>query len=118
MHILDLCVCFFLAIIAGTGVGGGGLFLVYMTEYMGIPQISAQAVNLFYFLSAAIPATVYRRKSLPWKLAGICSAAGIPGVIFGSMLRDLMDGDLQKKILGGILMASGAAVFLLRDKTE
>jgi len=116
MEILDLAVCFFLAAVVGTGVGGGGLFLVYMTGWMGFSQITAQAVNLFYFLAAAFPATLARVKGLPWRLASICTAAGIPGVFLGSAVRDLIHGELLGKCFGAMLVASGAAVFLVREK--
>ncbi|MBQ8401608.1 MAG: sulfite exporter TauE/SafE family protein [Clostridia bacterium] len=108
--------CFLLSAVAGTGVGGGGLFLVYMTGSMGIPQITAQALNLFYFLAASVPSILTRFRTLPWRLAFLCIAGGVPGVLLGSMVRDLLDGDVLRKIFGGLLAASGLAVFFVREK--
>ena len=65
MHLWDIVMCFLLSAVAGTGVGGGGLFLVYMTGPMGIAQLPAQALNLFYFLASCVPATLTRFRTLP-----------------------------------------------------
>ena len=116
MHFQDIFMCFLLSAVAGTGVGGGGLFLVYMTGSMGIPQITAQALNLFYFLAASVPSILTRFRTLPWRLAFLCIAGGVPGVLLGSMVRDLLDGDVLRKIFGGLLAASGLAVFFVREK--
>ena len=118
MVFTDILMCFLLADVAGTGVGGGGLFLVYMTGWMGIPQAAAQAINLFYFLSAAVPSTLTRLRALPWRLAGLCIVCGIPGVWLGSMVRNLTDSALLGKIFGGLLIASGAAVLFVREKEQ
>jgi len=116
MTLQDIGMCFLLAAVAGTGVGGGGLFLVYLTGPMGFPQAAAQAVNLFYFLAAAIPSTLTRLRSLPWRLAALCIAGGIPGVYLGSLVRDLLSEALLGKIFGILLILSGAAVFFTREK--
>lgn len=118
MNLLDIFMCFLLSAVAGTGVGGGGLFLVYLTGPMGIGQIPAQALNLFYFLAASVPATMTRFRSLPFRTAFLCIAGGIPGVLFGTMVRNLLDGDILRKIFGVLLAASGLAVFFVREKRE
>ena len=116
MNFLDICMCFLLSAVAGTGIGGGGLFLIYLTGPMGFGQMAAQAVNLFYFLAAAVPSTLTRARFLPWRLAALCIAGGIPGVFLGSLVRDLVSESLLGKIFGGLLIASGAAVFFIREK--
>jgi len=118
MRFTDILMCFLLAAVAGTGVGGGGLFLVYLTGPMGFSQIPAQAVNLFYFLAAAVPSTLTRARRLPWRMAGLCILGGIPGVFLGSMVRDLVPEELLGKIFGGLLAVSGAAVFFIREKKK
>ena len=47
---------FAVSVLAGTGVGGGGLFILYLVSVLGTPQTDAQAVNLVFFISAAIAA--------------------------------------------------------------
>ncbi len=116
MTLTDTLFCFLLAAIAGTGIGGGGLYLLYMTTVMSIGHTAAQAVNLLFFVSAAIPATLTRLRTLPWSSALLCIAGGIPGVFLGTWLRNLLEGDMLSKIFGGMLIVSGASVFFLKEK--
>ncbi|MBR4959621.1 MAG: sulfite exporter TauE/SafE family protein [Clostridia bacterium] len=116
MRFLDMAVCFFFSAVTGTGVGGAGLFLIHLTGTMGLDQINAQAVNLFCFLAAAIPSTLTRCRTLPWRLAALCIAGGIPGVLLGSFLRSLLPEDLLGKIFGSLLIAAGTGAFLIRKK--
>ncbi len=118
MTAIDVLFCFLLAVVAGTGVGGGGLFLLYMTGVMGIGHVVAQAVNLLFFITAALPATLTRIHTLPWGAAIVCMAGGIPGVLLGTMLRNRLDGDILSKICGALLVVSGVSVFFLRQKDK
>ncbi len=116
MTLTDALFCFLLAAVAGTGIGGGGLYLIYMTGVMGIEHTAAQAMNLLFFITAAIPATLTRVRTLPWGSAVLCIAGGIPGVFLGTWLRNLLEGDMLSKIFGGMLIVSGASVFFLKEK--
>ena len=111
-----MVVCFLLSVIAGTGVGGGGLFLVYLTGSMGFAQTSAQSLNLFYFLAAAIPTVITRFRFLPWRKAALCILGGVPGVFLGSSVRSLLSEGLLSDIFGSLLLAAGICVFLVREK--
>ncbi len=115
MTLMDAIFCFLLAAAAGTGIGGG-LYLLYMTGVMGIGHMAAQAINLLFFVSAALPATLTRLHTLPWGSALLCMAGGIPGVLLGTWLRNLLDGAILSKIFGGMLIISGVSVFLLKEK--
>ncbi len=116
MTILDTLFCFLLAAAAGTGIGGGGLYLVYMTGVMGLSHRAAQALNLLFFIAAALPATLTRIRTLPLKAAIVCMVGGIPGVFLGSMLRVRLEGDILGTVFGWILVISGLSVFFLREK--
>ena len=42
-----------IALLSGMGVGGGGLFAVYLSMFTDIPQLSVQGYNLLFFLFSA-----------------------------------------------------------------
>lgn len=73
---------------SAAGIGGGTLLLLYMTQWMGVAQWTAQAINLFYFIPTALVAGWHHwrgglvdRQTLLW-----CGVAGIPAAIVGSYL--------------------------------
>lgn len=40
-------------VLSGFGIGGGSLLLIYLTNFAGVAQRTAQGINLLYFLPAA-----------------------------------------------------------------
>ena len=49
MQIVHIVAAFFIALLSGLGIGGGGLFTVYLAFVGGAPQLSAQGFNLIFF---------------------------------------------------------------------
>ena len=45
---------FLLSALSGMGVGGGGLFVIYLAFATDMPQLSAQGANLLFFLCSAM----------------------------------------------------------------
>ena len=49
-------VAFLSAILAGMGVGSAGFLVVFLTVFEGFPQLSAQLMNLIFFISSSLAA--------------------------------------------------------------
>ena len=47
---LTMGITFLLAALSGMGVGGGGLFVIYLSLFTDTPQLVAQGMNLLFFL--------------------------------------------------------------------
>lgn len=116
----DLLVMLLLAVLYGCGIGGGGLLVVYLTLVRGVSQGDAQALNLFFYIvaSSASALLLMRRRTVNLRLVLLCSLAGIPGVAFGSLLRRVLSVTLLRRIFGGMLILTGASVFLAKRKKE
>ncbi len=96
--------------LAGMGIGGGGLLVIYLTMFDGIEQRMAQGVNLYFFIFASAAAMIYhinkRNINLPFVL--ICSASGCVFAVFGSLAAEAVDPELLRRIFGGMLIVAGA----------
>ena len=98
-----------LGFLAGLGIGGGSLLILWLTFVLGMEHTMARAINLLFFLPAAIAAICFRWKQgnvrwraiLPAILTG-CAAAGIC-----SWLAAYLDIGLLKKLFGGLLIVTG-----------
>ncbi len=116
MKIWDIIILFLLSAVAGTGIGGGGLFVVYLVAIADYPQNAAQAINLLSFLFAAGVSTWIRlkrsggRSDIPAVL--YCSAVALPGVYLGSLTRQAMEESILRMVFGGILCAVGTIVLI------
>lgn len=115
---IPLLISTLLGFLAGMGVGGGSLLLLWLTQVVGLEQTQARILNLLFFLPAAFVATIFRRKEqsasksvvIPGIIAGCASA-----VIF-SLLSKALDIALMKKLLGGLLILTGAREIFHRPR--
>ena len=102
-------VAFLVSILMGIGVGGGGLFIIFLTECMNFSQIVAQGTNLVFFVLAGASALVLharKRKLNGWQIL-IMSSLGILGSVIFSHLANILDPEIPRKVLGGLLVLSG-----------
>ena len=84
---------FFAATISSMGLGGGGVLIIYLTLFAGVPQMQAQGSNLLFFLPiAALSLIIYYRrgvlqlkKNLPFILYGLLGC--LPGYLLASRIN-------------------------------
>ena len=109
MIFITVIVSFILAVLSGIGVGGGGLFVIYLALFTNTPQLTAQGINLVYFLfsaGASILVHLSKRKIFTSAVA-LMSATGIAGALAGAFFSGYIDQSLLRKIFGVMLMISG-----------
>ena len=109
MTLVDMIAAFTIATLAGTGVGGGGLFVIYLTLVGKMAQNPAQAVNLVFFISASITALFYhlRYRKLNPKVILLCTVFGIIGTFLGGTLRLSRDENTVRSAFGVMLVITG-----------
>ena len=109
---------FVLGFLAGLGVGGGSLLILWLTLIVHTDSSTARAINLMFFISAATAVSVFRirkgnlkiRKILPAIISG-CLAA----LIF-SRIGLYLDDSLLRKFFGGLLLATGLRELFYRPR--
>lgn len=109
---------FAVSVLAGTGVGGGGLFILYLVSVLGTPQTDAQAVNLVFFISAAIAALPYhiKKRRMDLRVILICIVFASVGTVLGTLLRQRLPEDAIRSAFGWLLVISGSITLLRRKK--
>lgn len=116
MIILDIAAAFVIAILCGLG-SGGGIFVLYLTAVSGIAQVTAQGVNLIFFLSSAVGAFAVNRKNklIDLKVFGVISLSGIPFSILGALAASAVGNELLSKSYGALLVLSGVYYLLKKE---
>lgn len=106
---LAFILTFLIAALAGVGVGGGGLYILYLTAIEKLPQLQAQGLNLLFFITSAGTSLLFhfQKRKLNFPLILLISAVGIPGSLLGSFLASRMDTDLLSKAFGIFLLLCG-----------
>ena len=106
---LDTVVAFLIATLSGMGIGSGGFLVIYLSLAENMPQLTAQGINLLFFLfsSAASLLLHMRRRRLFGSVILAMSAMGVMGSPLGSLAAAALPGGLLRKLFGGMLIVSG-----------
>ena len=109
MGALNLVVAFALAVLAGLGVGSGGLYILFLTEILSLPHGQATLGNLLFFVAAVISAVCIRirGKRLDYPFLLQILLFGAPGAYLGFLLSQNLPREVLRIILGVFLIASG-----------
>jgi len=124
MFLIDLIAGVCIAVLAGLGVGGGGLLVIYLTMVKDIAQIEAQGLNLLFFVAAGTASLIVhvRKRKLNVKNITVMIICGSLGAVAGSFIANFTDAAVVKKIFGGFLLVSGMIELFSKadkvDKTE
>ncbi len=109
-----------LGFLAGLGVGGGSLLIIWLTTVLTVHYPEARGINLLFFLPSAAIACLFRRKQgdldfpriLPAVIAGCVSAGAF------AYLSTHMDITLLKKLFGGLLIFTGLRELFYKPKRK
>ena len=119
---LDFLAAFLTAALSATGVGGGGLLILYLRLVKNMPVriLSArcrmevkQKVNLIFFtVSSACAAVVhFFRRKLRLQTVLICGVFGFCGAFLGFAVVRNVDVTLLEKIFGALIALCGIKTF-------
>ena len=109
MILIDILAGVIFGMLAGMGIGGAGLIVIYLTLLRGYSQIDAQAANLIFFAVAAAASMFIhaKKRKIRYIPVLITAAAGITGAYFGSHTASVIPQEITRKIFGVMLVASG-----------
>ena len=116
--IYNVAIASLLGMLAGMGVGGGSLLLLWLTQVALIETTQARIINLLFFLPAAVIATFFRKKQNSFRLKPVLPAilAGCGAAAIVSILSHNWELDLMRKLLGGLLIITGIREILYRPR--
>lgn len=95
-----------LGFLAGIGVGGGSLLIIWLTLILGLEHAQARVFNLLFFLPSSIICTLFR-----WRQGKLDIKKILPAIICGciasltfSYIGSHLDISLLKKLFGVLLI--------------
>lgn len=116
--LLAFPVAVILGFLAGLGVGGGSLLMLWLTMVVQIDHATARTINLLFFLPSAAIATIFHRKQrsvdfkkiLPAIICGCITAAFF--TIVGAQFNTIV----IQKLFGGLLVITGVRELFYRPR--
>lgn len=116
--ILDIIAGVLSGILGAMGFGGGGVLILYLTLYKDLPQLTAQGINLLFFIPSAVLAIIIHSKNklIQWKIVWKYIAFGLVGLAIGYMILSKINDNMVRKIFSIILIIIGAKELFKKSK--
>ncbi len=96
-------------VISGFGVGGGTLLVLYLTLFGKVPQLSAQGINLLYFIPCAASALFshIKNKRIDYRAWLVSGGFGTLSALGAAYLATRTGLSVLPRIFGGFLIVMG-----------
>lgn len=114
----SIAVGILLGFLAGLGVGGGSLLILWLTMILGIEQSSARSINLLFFFPSAVIASIFRirQKSLPFKSIFPALFTGPIAAAIATWIGLQINTEILKTGFGILLLITGLRELFYRPK--
>ena len=121
MNILFYISAFLTGILASMGLGGGMILILYMTLIAGMEQLTAQGVNLLFFIPIATAALIIHTKNklVKWKKIVPAIICGVLSAVPGTYIAKSIGNDYLTKIFAVFVLITGVKeLFSKTEKSE
>jgi len=107
-----------LGTLAGLGIGGGTLLILWLSFVLKMDPGTARAINLVFFIVAAgsVSFVRLRQKTVPWKKILPAILAGCLAAFLFSMISQAIHTNVLKRLFGGLLIITGLRELFYRPR--
>ena len=107
-----------LGFLAGLGVGGGNLLVLWLTMILGFDYVTARGINLLFFIPTAVVATFFRWRqgSLPFKKILPAILSGCISAILFTIISKHIQPQFIQTLFGILLIGTGIRELLYRPR--
>ena len=107
-----------LGFLAGIGVGGGSLLILWLTLVVKLDPAVARIINLMFFITAAGSVSFFRLRqgSIQWKQIFPAVLLGSLSAAVFSLVGRYLDQSLIKRLFGILLLITGLRELLYRPR--
>ncbi len=108
-YIIPIIAGFLSGLIGSMGFGGGGILIIYLVIFTNTQQITAQGINLVFFIPCATVATIiyFVKKQIDFKPILPVISGGIIGALIAGLLLKNIYSDFLSKIFACFLIITG-----------
>ena len=106
---IDFILTVLISCLMGLGIGGGGLYIVYLTLWCGVSAEIARGTNLIFFIMSAVASLAVhlrKRKIFPLQVVVLVLFGSLGSLIFANF-SNILDPEIPKKVLGSVLILMG-----------
>lgn len=119
-YIVPIIAGFLSGLIGSMGFGGGGVLIIYLVIFANIPQITAQGINLIFFIPCATLATIIYsvKKEVKFKQIYPVIIGGIFGAIISNLFLKNIGSHILTKVFASFLIFMGITTLFRLKKSK
>ena len=120
MNLLKILMPFIAGLMGAMGLGSGTVLLLYLTFLEGVDQLSAQGINLMFFIpTAAVSLSIFLfKKQIKLKPLLPFIAFGLPFCLLGFLSSDLLGEQNCAKLFGLLLIFIGLKDLFFKNNNK
>lgn len=111
---------FLSGLLGSMGFGGGSVLIIYLTLFANTDQLTAQGINLLFFIPCAILSVIIniKNKLVKYKVGAYLILGGAVGIAVGAFAVESIDKSLLSKLFGGFIFIIGLITLFQKPKTK
>lgn len=96
-------------VIGSMGLGGGTVLLIYLAAFAGADQLTAQGINLIFFIPIGLLSVIIYcfKKQIKWKTVAFFALSGLAGAGAGTWLAGFAGAEWTRIAFGVLLIVLG-----------
>jgi uncharacterized membrane protein YfcA len=121
MSLLSFAAALVTGVLASLGVGGGMVLIIFLTVVAGIDQLTAQGINLIYFIPIALLSVIIhtKNKMIEWRKIIPAILTGIIGAIIGAFIARAINREVLHTVFAIFVLLIGIKeLFYKEPKAE
>ncbi len=111
---------FLSGLLGSMGFGGGSVLIIYLTLFANTDQLTAQGINLLFFIPCAILSVIIniKNKLVKYKVGAYLILGGAVGIAVGAFAVKSIDKSLLSKLFGGFIFIIGLITLFQKPQTK
>jgi uncharacterized membrane protein YfcA len=120
MSILSYAAALVTGVLASLGVGGGMVLIIFLTVVAGVDQLTAQGINLIYFIPIALLSVIIhtKNKMIEWRKIIPAILTGIAGAVVGAFIAKAIDRDILHTIFAIFVLLIGIKELFYKEPKD
>ncbi len=104
--------------LSGMGIGGGGLFVVYLSVFRNFPQFFCQGINLAVFVFSSVFACIVniRKRRINYPVCLFLSVCGCIGALLGGGFAGMINDSVLRLAFGIFLLVTSIISIYIHKK--
>jgi uncharacterized membrane protein YfcA len=107
-------------ILASLGVGGGMVLIIFLTVIAGVDQLTAQGINLIYFIPIALLSVIIhtKNKMIEWRKLIPAIVTGLVGAVIGALVARAVNREVLHTVFAIFVLLIGIKELFYKEPKE